>query len=92
MTSGDIKTIILAIASAVLGAGIVLKYRSYVMARFSVYRHVWEADYYNSKRLPADKERLWALPRADFSVLGIGKWIYTHCVCVHHGPYFRSYL
>ena len=48
MTSGDIKTIILAIASAVLGAGIVLKYRSYVMARFSVYRHVWEADYYNS--------------------------------------------
>lgn len=48
MTSGDIKTIILAIASAVLGAGIVIKYRSYVTARFSVYRHVWEADYYNT--------------------------------------------
>lgn len=48
MTSGDIKTIILAIASAVLGAGIVVKYRSYVTARFSVYRHVWEADYYNT--------------------------------------------
>lgn len=48
MTSGDIKTIILAIASAVLGAGIVLKYRSYVMARFSVYRHIWESEYYNA--------------------------------------------
>ena len=48
MTSGDIKTIILAIASAGLGAGIVLKYRSYVMARFSVYRHIWEKDFYNA--------------------------------------------
>lgn len=48
MTSGDIKTIILAVASAVLGAGIVLKYRSYVMARFSVYRHIWEQEFYNS--------------------------------------------
>lgn len=47
MTSGDIKTIILAIASAVLGAGIVVKYKSYVTARFSVYRHIWESDYYN---------------------------------------------
>lgn len=47
MISGDIKTIILAVASAVLGAGIVLKYKSYVTARFSVYRHIWESDYYN---------------------------------------------
>lgn len=47
MTSGDIKTIILAVASAVLGAGIVIKYKSYVTARFSVYRHIWESDYYN---------------------------------------------
>lgn len=47
MTSGDIKTIILAIASAVLGAGIVVKYKSYVTARFSVYRHIWESDFYN---------------------------------------------
>lgn len=48
MTSGDIKTIILAVASAVLGAGIVLKYKSYVTKRFAVYRHVWETDYYNT--------------------------------------------
>lgn len=48
MTSGDIKTIILAVASAVLGAGIVVKYKSYVTARFSVYRHIWESDFYNT--------------------------------------------
>lgn len=42
MTSGDIKTIILAVASAVMGAAIVLKYKAYVLRRFSVYRHVWD--------------------------------------------------
>ncbi len=42
MTSGDIKTIILAVASAVMGGAIVLKYKAYVLRRFSVYRHVWE--------------------------------------------------
>lgn len=45
MNSGDIKTIFLAIASAAMGGFIVIKYKSYVTARFSVYRHVWE--YYN---------------------------------------------
>ncbi len=45
MTSGDIKTIILAIASAVMGGAIVLKYKSYVLRRFSVYRHVWDDPY-----------------------------------------------
>ena len=48
MTSGDIKTIIAAVASAVLGAGIVIKYKAYVTKRFAVYRHVWEKDYYNA--------------------------------------------
>ncbi|MBQ3904665.1 MAG: FtsW/RodA/SpoVE family cell cycle protein [Eubacterium sp.] len=42
MTSGDIKTIILAVASAVMGGAIVLKYKAYVLRRFSVYRHVWD--------------------------------------------------
>lgn len=42
MNSGDIKTIFLAMASAAMGGFIVIKYKSYVTARFSVYRHVWE--------------------------------------------------
>ena len=45
MNSGDIKTIILAISAAVMGGAIVLKYKSYVMRRFAVYRHVWEYPY-----------------------------------------------
>jgi cell division protein FtsW (lipid II flippase) len=45
MNSGDIKTIALAIVSAVMGGAIVLKYKSYVLKRFAVYRHVWEYPY-----------------------------------------------
>ena len=45
MNSGDIKTIILALASAIMGGSIVMKYKSYVMRRFAVYRHVWEYPY-----------------------------------------------
>lgn len=45
MTSGDIKTIGLAIASAVMGGAIMLKYRSYVLRRFSIYRHVFDDPY-----------------------------------------------
>lgn len=47
MNSGDIKTIILAVTSAVMGSAIVLKYKTYVKNRFAVYRHVW--DFYNDK-------------------------------------------
>lgn len=47
MNSGDIKTIILAVTSAVMGSAIVLKYKTYVKNRFAVYRHVWE--FYNDK-------------------------------------------
>ena len=42
MKSGDIKTIILAVGSALMGGVIVLKYKAYVKDRFAVYRHVWE--------------------------------------------------
>lgn len=45
MNSGDIKTAGLAVASAALGGAIVIKYKPYVTARFSVYRHIWEDIY-----------------------------------------------
>ena len=38
MNSGDIKT-------AGLGGAIVIKYKPYVTARFSIYRHIWEDTY-----------------------------------------------
>ncbi len=42
MRSGDFKTIILAVAAAVFGVTIVLKFKSYVADRFSGWGHVWE--------------------------------------------------
>lgn len=42
MRSGDFKTIILAVAAAVFGVTIVLKFKSYVAERFSAWGHVWE--------------------------------------------------
>lgn len=42
MRSGDFKTIILAIAAAIFGVTIVLKFKSYVADRFSGWGHVWE--------------------------------------------------
>lgn len=42
MRSGDIKTIILAVAAAIFGVTIVLKFKAYVADRFSGWGHVWE--------------------------------------------------
>lgn len=42
MRSGDFKTIILALAAAVFGATIVLRFKPYVANRFSAWRHVWD--------------------------------------------------
>lgn len=43
MNSGDFKTVGLAVSAAGLGGAIVIKYRSYVTARFSSYRHIWDS-------------------------------------------------
>lgn len=69
MNSGDIKTIILAVASAVLGAAIVIKYKSYVTARFSVYRHIWEKDFYNKSGYQQTRT---LVGMASGGLLGIG--------------------
>jgi len=42
MRSGDVRTIALICAGAVLGAIAVISFRPYIAARFAVYRHVWE--------------------------------------------------
>lgn len=43
MNSGDFKTVGLAVSAAGMGGAIVIKYRSYVTARFSSYRHIWDS-------------------------------------------------
>lgn len=71
MNSGDIKTIILALAAAVLGAGIVVKYKSYVTARFSVYRHVFDKDFYNGSGFQQTRTLI-GLASGGLLGLGIG--------------------
>ncbi len=42
MRSGDFKTVILALVSAVLGGAFILRYRPYIANRFSAWGHVFE--------------------------------------------------
>ena len=42
MRSGDFKTVILAVAAAVFGVSIVLRFKSYVLDRFRAWGHAWE--------------------------------------------------
>ena len=42
MRSGDLKTVILAIVSAVLGGAIVLRFKPYIADRFQAWGNVWE--------------------------------------------------
>ena len=42
MRSGDIRTIILSVTAAVLGAFMIIRFKPYVKRRFSTWRHVWE--------------------------------------------------
>lgn len=45
MRSGELRTIFLAIAAAVLGGILIIRFKPYVADRFSVYRHVWEPQF-----------------------------------------------
>ena len=42
MRSGSIRTVILTCSAAALGLGLILKFKPYIVSRFSAWRHVWE--------------------------------------------------
>lgn len=42
MRSGSIRTVILTCAAAALGVALILKFKPYIVARFSAWRHVWQ--------------------------------------------------
>lgn len=42
MRSGNIKTVILAVTAAVLGAFLILSVKPYILDRFSIWGHVWD--------------------------------------------------
>lgn len=45
MRSGDLKTVILAVASAVFASTIVLRFKPYIAERFACWRHVFDEEY-----------------------------------------------
>lgn len=81
MNSGDFKTIGLAVSAAGLGGAIVIKYRSYVTNRFSVYRHVWEDPYGSGYQ---QTHILTGIASGGLLGMGIGKGNIRH--------YFDNYL
>ena len=42
MRSGSIRTVFLTLASSAIGATLILKFKPYILSRFSAWRHVWE--------------------------------------------------
>ena len=42
LRSGDLASVLFMIGAAVSGGYMILQYKSYIFARFAVYRHVWE--------------------------------------------------
>lgn len=43
MRSGDIRTLFFVSTGALLGAGLVMYFKPYVVTRFATYRHIWES-------------------------------------------------
>ncbi|MCD8008393.1 MAG: FtsW/RodA/SpoVE family cell cycle protein, partial [Clostridiales bacterium] len=42
LRSGDLASVLFLLAAAVSGGYLILQYKSYIFARFAIYRHVWE--------------------------------------------------
>jgi hypothetical protein len=42
LRSGDLASVLFMIAAAISGGYIILQFKSYIFARFAIYRHVWE--------------------------------------------------
>jgi cell division protein FtsW (lipid II flippase) len=45
MRSGDLKTVVFAIASAVFGGVIIIKFKPYILTRFATWLHAWQWAY-----------------------------------------------
>lgn len=72
MRSGDIRTIFLICAVALLGGALVLMFKPYVANRFMAYRHVW--DYFDTTGYQQTRVMIYSASGGFFGVgLGNGK-------------------
>ncbi|NLO46549.1 MAG: FtsW/RodA/SpoVE family cell cycle protein [Clostridiales bacterium] len=67
MRSGDVRTIILACAVALLGAVLVIYFKPYVATRFATYRHAW--DFINDSGFQQTRVMIYG---ASGGLLGLG--------------------
>lgn len=70
MRSGDIRSIILICAAAVVGVVMIIWFKPYVAERFSTYRHIWETPY--DKGMQQTRALIYSASGGLFG-LGIGK-------------------
>lgn len=75
MRSGDIRTIALVCAVAVLGAVMVIMFKATVAARFATYRHIWDDMY--GKGMQQTRTLIYSASGGLFG-LGIGKGKLKH--------------
>ena len=71
LRSGDVKTIVLICAAAVLGGIFIILYKPYVASRFSTYRHIWDAAYIDAGGYQQTRTIIYSLSGGLFG-LGLG--------------------
>ena len=72
MRSGDIRTLLLVCAGALMGGVLVLMFKPYVANRFAAYRHVW--DYFDTSGYQQTRVMIYSASGGLFGVgLGNGK-------------------
>lgn len=74
LRSGDIKTIVLVCAAALLGGIFIILYKPYVANRFSTFRHIWDAGVIDDKGFQQTRTIIYSLSGGLFGVgLGNGR-------------------
>jgi len=69
MRSGDVRTLVLICAAALLGALLIIYFKPYVATRFATYRHVW--DYVDDQGFQQTRTLIYSVAGGLFGV-GIG--------------------
>lgn len=74
LRSGDIKTIVLVCAAALLGGIFIILYKPYVANRFSTFRHIWDSGIIDDKGFQQTRTVIYSLSGGLFGVgLGNGR-------------------
>ena len=88
LRSGDLASVLLMTAAAFFGGYIILKFKTYIAARFLIYRHVWTES--GQLRLSADPHHVRLGQRRSVRP-GRGQWVVEECGRGQHRPGVRRH-